>query len=203
MITVSPPETSVRNGPMPTTAGMPSASATIAVWLPGPPISVTKPRDELRIEIGRFAGREVVGQHEHFGDVMCASSSRRLPNRCRSSRFSMSKMSFARSGMYSPSSDWNDLGVVPQRAAHRVLGRVVPLADHLLQLRRRAAVVEHLDVGGEDRRVLVAELLGDAIAIALDLGGGGGDGADRAARARLRRRRAAGTAEGCEIPRCP
>ena len=23
--------------------------------------------DELRIEIGRFAGREIVGQHEHFG----------------------------------------------------------------------------------------------------------------------------------------
>ena len=31
-------------------------------------------------------------------------------------------------------------------------------------------------MGGEDRAVLLAQLLGDAVAIALDLGGGGGDG---------------------------
>ena len=50
---------------MPTTAGISRASATIAVWLPGPPISVTKPRTKCAVEIGRFAGREVVGQHQH------------------------------------------------------------------------------------------------------------------------------------------
>ena len=174
MITVSPPETSVRNGPVPTTAGMPSASATIAVWLPGPPISVTKPRHELRIEIRRFAGRQIVRQHQHFGhDVrqLLAAPAEQMPQQ--------------------PLLDVEDvvgplghvvaferlkhLGVVPQHAAHRVLGRVVPLADHLLELRAQPAVVEHLDVGGEDRAVFLAELLGDAVAIALDLGGGGGD----------------------------
>ena len=33
----------LRNGPVPTTAGISRASATMAVWLPGPPISVAKP----------------------------------------------------------------------------------------------------------------------------------------------------------------
>ena len=66
MIAVSPPETFVRNGPMPTTAGMPSASATIAVWLPAPPISVTKPFTNFGFEIRRFARRQVVREHQHF-----------------------------------------------------------------------------------------------------------------------------------------
>ena len=45
----------------------------------------------------------------------------------------MSKMSFARSGI-GAFERLEHLGVVPQHAAHRVLGRVVPLADHLLEL---------------------------------------------------------------------
>ena len=40
MMTVSPPETSVRNRPRPTTAGISSAPARIAVWLVSPPLSV-------------------------------------------------------------------------------------------------------------------------------------------------------------------
>ncbi len=56
-----------------------------------------KAADELAVEIGRFAGREVVGQHDHGRDRRVESSSRRRPSRLRSRRFSMSKMSFARS----------------------------------------------------------------------------------------------------------
>ena len=62
---------------------------------------------------------------------------------------------------------------MPQRAADRILGRVVPLADHLLQLAAQPAIVEHLDVGGEDRAVLLAELLGHAVAMAFDFSGRG------------------------------
>ena len=43
-MTVSPPDTSVRNRPMPTTAGISSAPARMAVWLVGPPLSVAKAR---------------------------------------------------------------------------------------------------------------------------------------------------------------
>ena len=203
MITVSPPETSVRNGPMPTTAGMPSASATIAVWLPGPPTSVTKPRHELRIEIGRFAGREIVRQHEHWrSDVrqLFAAPAQQMPQHALLDVEDVVRplghvLAFER---------LEHLRVVPQHAADRVLGRIVPLCGSSPRASPRSRrIVEHLHVGGEDRRVLVAELLGDAVAIALDFGGGGFDRTDRAARAPLRRRRAAGTGEGCEIPRCP
>ena len=45
----------------------------------------------------------------------------------------------------------------------------MPLPDHLFDLGPQTAVVEHLDVGREDRPVLAAQLLGDPIAIALDL----------------------------------
>ena len=52
--------------------------------------------DEAAVEVGRLAGREVVGQHQHrrgqVGDSLAAAA-----QRCRSSRFSMSKMSLARS----------------------------------------------------------------------------------------------------------
>ena len=47
----------------------------------------------------------------------------------------MSKMSLARSGMVAAFERLEDLGVVAQHAADRVLGRIVPLADHLLELR--------------------------------------------------------------------
>ena len=48
----------------------------------------------------------------------------------------MSKMSLARSGI-DAFERLEHLGVVPQHAADRVLGRVVPLADHLLELRAK------------------------------------------------------------------
>jgi hypothetical protein len=67
------------------------------------------------------------------------------------------------------------LRVVPQHATHRVLRRIMPLTDHLLELRAESGVVEHLDVRGEDRAVLRAKLLGDAVAIALDFSRGGSD----------------------------
>ena len=51
-MTGSPPETSAKKGPIPTTAGISSPSATIAVWLPGPPSSVAKPFTKRR---SRFA----------------------------------------------------------------------------------------------------------------------------------------------------
>jgi hypothetical protein len=46
---------------MPTTAGIPSASATIAVDLRDETLN------EFRVEIRRLAGREIVRQHQNFG----------------------------------------------------------------------------------------------------------------------------------------
>ena len=106
MITVSPPETSVRKRPTPTTAGNAQAFGDDRRVAAGAADLGDEAQDELRIEIGRFAGRQIVGQHEHRrGDLRQLFAA---PCRagCRSSRFSMSKMSLARSAMYSPSSDW-------------------------------------------------------------------------------------------------
>ena len=83
--------------PVPTTAGISSPSATIAVWLPGPPTSVANPRTNCAVEIGRFAGREIVRQHHHRRNQTATISSRRRPSKLRSSRFSISKISLARS----------------------------------------------------------------------------------------------------------
>ena len=52
-----------------TTAGMPSARARIAVWLVGPPSSVTK-ASTARVEVGRVRRGEVAGdQHERVPGV--------------------------------------------------------------------------------------------------------------------------------------
>ena len=85
----------------------------------------------------------------------------------------MSKMSVAALGHVIAVERLDDLGVLAKGAADGVLGRVVPLADHFLQLGAEATVVEHLDVGGEDGGRVFAELLGDAVAMPLDFAGGG------------------------------
>ncbi len=96
MIVSSPPETSVRNAPVPTTAGISRASATMAVWLPGPPTSVTKPRTKRRSRFEVSLGVRLWASTS-TGEVRWAIPSRRRPSKCRSKRFSMSKMSLARS----------------------------------------------------------------------------------------------------------
>ena len=47
-----------------------------------------------------------------------------------------------------------DLGVAAQRAADGVFRRVVPLADHLFEFAVQPRVLQHLQVGFEDRAVL-------------------------------------------------
>ena len=64
-MTRSPPETSVMNVPRPTTAGISSTPATMAVWLVRPPASVAKAWTRLGSSDGGFARRQVVGQHDH------------------------------------------------------------------------------------------------------------------------------------------
>lgn len=73
-----------------------------------------------------------------------------------------------------------DLGVFAEGAANGVLRRIVPGADHIVELLPQTPIVQHLQVGGEDGAVFVAELLGDADAVAVDFGGGGVDGASEA-----------------------
>ena len=52
---------------MPTIAGMPSASATMAVWLPAPPISVTKPFTNFGLRLEVSLGVSVWARTQHFG----------------------------------------------------------------------------------------------------------------------------------------
>jgi hypothetical protein len=49
----------------------------------------------------------------------------------------------------------------------------VPGADHLLDFLVQAPIAEHLEMGGEDGGVVVAQLIGDALAVVLDLADGG------------------------------
>ena len=68
-----------------------------------------------------------------------------------------------------------DLGIAAQGAADGVFGRVVPVADHLLQVAAEPGVLEHLQVGLEDGAVLLPQLAGDRVAVAADLDPGGAD----------------------------
>ena len=159
---------------MPTMAGISRASATIAVWLPGPPTSVTKPRTKLAVEIGGFAGREVVGQHEHrrgeVGDAFAAAA-QQVPQEPLLDVEDVGGP-FRQVGAFQP---LEDLGVAPQGAADGVLGRVVAVADHVFQFAAEPRVLEHLQVGVEDGGVLLAQFLGDRVAVAGDLGRRGRD----------------------------
>ncbi len=49
----------------------------------------------------------------------------------------------------------------------------MPLADHRIQLGPQPRIAEHLQMGREDRAVLVSQLYADLIAVVLDLGPGG------------------------------
>ncbi len=64
MITRSPPETSVRNGPMPTTAGISMPCGHDRRVAARPADLGDEAADEAAVEVGRLAGRQVVGQHE-------------------------------------------------------------------------------------------------------------------------------------------
>ena len=48
--------------------------------------------------------------------------------------------------------------------------------DHVFQLAAEPRVLQHLPVGVEDRRVLLAQLLGDGVAVTGNLRRGGSDG---------------------------
>ena len=134
-----------------------------------------KAADEAAIEVGRFAGRKVVGQHQHrrgeVGDPFAAAA-QQVPEQ---TLFDVEDVvgPLRQIGAFQP---LEDLGVAAQRAADGVLGRVVPLADHLLQLAAEPRVLEHLQVGLEDRAVFLAQLGGDRLAMVGDFGGRGGDG---------------------------
>ena len=130
--------------------------------------------DEAAVEVGRFAGREVVGQHQHRrGEVRdaFAAAAQQVPQQ---PLLDVEDVvgPLGQIGAFQP---LEDLGVAAQRAADGVLGRVVPLADHLLQLAAEPRVLEHLQVGLEDRAVLLAQLGGDGLAVVGDFGGRGGD----------------------------
>ena len=57
------------------------------------------------------------------------------------------------------------LGIAPEGSTDGILGRVVPHADHLFNFVVQPPVAEHLQMGGKDRRVIVAQLLGDMLAV--------------------------------------
>ena len=128
-----------------------------------------KTADVLRIQIRRFTRREIVGQHQHFGiDVgqLFAPLAEQMPQQPL-----LDVEDVVRPLRHHAFERLNHLGIMPQRAAHRVLRRIVTLADHLLQLGAQALVVEHLDMGRKDRRVFLAQLLGNLGPLALDLVG--------------------------------
>ncbi len=158
--------------------------------------------DEPAVEIGRFAGREVVGEHQHRrrsggrsprggGPAGAAAAA----SRCRRCRWP------ARPG--TAFQFLKDLGVAAQRAADGVLGRIVPLADHLLQL---AAELRSRGASGDGPRRWPRTSRPARRRPRRDCARSRRRPRRwpcRAAPARRPRRRARRTGEGCEIPRCP
>ena len=159
---------------MPTTAGISRASATIAVWLPGPPISVTKPRTKRRSRLAVSLGVRLWASTS-TGEVRLrdafAAAAQQVPQQA----FLDVEDVVGPLGQIGAFQPLEDLGVAAQGAADGVFGRVVPLADHLLQFAAEPRVLEHLQVGLEDRAVLLAQLGGDGLAVVGDFGGRGGD----------------------------
>ena len=138
------------------------------MWLPGPAHLGDEAADEAAVEVGRLAGGEVVGQHQHRrGEVRdaLAAAAQQVPQQpLLDVEDVVGPLRQVRA--FQP---LEHLGVAAQRAADGVFRRVVPLADHLLQLAAEPGVLEHLQVGLEDGAVLLAQLLGDGVAVAGDL----------------------------------
>ena len=133
-----------------------------------------KSLDKSPVEVGRFAGREIVGQHDH-----------RLRNR--RERLAALSQQVAEQALLDvinivgPLRDvvveiLKHLRVAAERAAHGVFRPPIAVADRRGQLVLQLGVVEHRQVGIEDGGVLLAEFGPDRIAVSLDLPGGFGDG---------------------------
>ncbi len=131
--------------------------------------------DELAIEIGRFTGREVVGQHDHRRNDVRKFFAAATEQVAQQPLFNVEDVVGA-FGQVARFDVLKHLGVASQGAADGVLGRVVPFADHAVQLGAQRRITQHLQVGAEDRGVLIAQFTCDRGAIALDFGAGRGHG---------------------------
>ena len=95
------------------------------------------------------------------------------------------------------------LGVAAEGPTDGILGGVVPHTDHLFDFFMQPTIPQHLEVSGEDRSVVVTQLLGNGLAIAIDFGFGRVQRPFANEAVLPRPHRAEGTAEGSEIPRYP
>ena len=87
---------------VPTTQGMPSCRAMIAVWLVGPPRSVTSASDDRRVEAGGVGRREVLGHQHRRPSAGVGTPGSGSPTRWATTRRSMSRRSVTRSAIRPP-----------------------------------------------------------------------------------------------------
>ncbi len=131
--------------------------------------------DKIRAEIGRFAGRERVREHDHRRDQRGQLFAAAAEQLAQEPLFDVEDV--ARPvGQKTALQGLEDLGIAAQDPADGILGRVMPLADHGFDLAPQPHVAEHLQMGGEDRAVIVAQLFANLLAIGLDFAAGGRDG---------------------------
>ncbi len=174
MMANSPPETSVREGPGADDGRDFQGLGHDRRVAARPADLGDEPANEAAVEVRRFAGREIVGQHEHrrgeIGNPLAAAAEQ-VPQQA----FLDVEDVVGPFGQVRRLEPLENLGVASQDAADRVLGRVVPLANHLLQLAAEPRVLEHLQMGLEDGPVFLAQLGGDGLAVVGDFAGGGRD----------------------------
>ncbi len=129
----------------------------------------------LAIEVGGFAGRQIVGQHDHR-----RGEARKLlpPAAQQISQHTFFDVDDV-AGAFRQTAAGQALehfGVAAQGAADGVFRREMPIANHLLQFGAQLRIVENLQMRVEDGGVLLAQFLGDRLAIVLHFGAGGLNG---------------------------
>ena len=193
----------MRNWPRPTTAGISSTPAMMAVWLARPPASVAKAWTVLRVEAAVSLGvrswaRTTTGSLQVL-QLLAALAEQVAED----ALFDVEQVGRRGVARWPPLDALQRLGVAAHDAADGVLGGEVLVADQRLDLADQGRVLEQQGVGAEDGAVLVAELGGDGLLVSRASRGGGGQGLAQALDlgvAACRRRRSAGE---CGTIRCP
>ena len=147
-----------RNRPRPTTAGISSAAATMAVWLARPPASVAKPSTRRGSSPRRLARREVVGQRPGGRrQLVLRTDLGRWPTNWPRIRGSMSRTSAARAARWESVSRSRRAAWASSTSMTACSAAIRSRLDPRPGIGPQGRVGDHPAVGGQDVGILGTE----------------------------------------------